>query len=32
MFSTPLRVTGTVAGSGTIRGDEYNVDEEDGGK
>ena len=32
MFSTPLRVTGTAAGSGTIQGDEYNVDEEDGGK
>jgi len=30
MVSTALRVTGTAAGSGTIRGDEYNVDEEDG--
>ena len=29
MVSTALGVTGTAAGSGTIRGDEYNVDEED---
>ena len=28
MVSTALRVTGTAAGSGTIRGDEYDVDEE----
>jgi len=32
MVSTALRVTGTTAASGTIRGDEYNVDEEDGGE
>ena len=25
MVSTALRVTGTVAGSGTIRGEEYNI-------
>jgi len=29
MVSTALRVTGTVAGTGTIRCDEYDVDEED---
>jgi len=29
MVSTALRVTGTVVGTGTIRCDEYDVDEED---
>jgi len=29
MVSTALRVTGKAAGTGTIRCDEYNVDEED---
>jgi len=29
MVSTALRVTGTAAGTGTIRCDEYDVDEED---
>jgi len=29
MVSTDLRVTGTAAGTGTIRCDEYDVDEED---
>jgi len=29
MVSTALRVTGTVAGTGTIQCDEYDVDEED---
>jgi len=27
MVSTALRVTGTVTGSGTIRGEEYDVNE-----
>jgi len=30
MVSAALRVTGTVVGSSTIRGNKYNVDEEDG--
>jgi len=29
MVSTALRVTGTVAGTGTIRCDKYDVDKED---
>jgi len=29
MVSTALRVTGTAAGTGTIRCDKYNIDEED---
>jgi len=29
MVSTALRVTGTAVGTGTIRCDEYDVDEED---
>ena len=32
MVSTALRVTGTVAGSGTIRGEEYDVNDIAGSK
>ena len=32
LFSTPLRVTGTAVGSGTIRGEEYDVNDFAGSK